>query len=89
MKNDYKKLTNEWGSKARKQEARQKKSTLRKPSREELAEAELENIGFDTMKAMANPPPDYERCGNAITEFTRQWDGSRWMCDPCAEETAK
>lgn len=38
MKDDYKKLSHEWGSKRRKEDSRSAKSTLKKPTKEELAE---------------------------------------------------
>lgn len=44
MTNDYKKLSNEWGSKMRKAESRAVKSALRKPSKEDLEEAEAEKM---------------------------------------------
>ena len=40
MKDPYKKLSNEWGSKRRKQDSRAAKSTLKRPTREELEELE-------------------------------------------------
>lgn len=40
MANDYKKLSNEWGSKSRKWQAREKRGQLRKPTKEDLADAE-------------------------------------------------
>ncbi len=42
MKDPYKRLSSEWGSKARKQDSRAAKSTLKKPTREELADLQPE-----------------------------------------------
>lgn len=42
MKDDYKRLSNEWGSKARKEEARERKSRLRAETRALARDGEME-----------------------------------------------
>lgn len=84
---DYKRLGVEWGRKARKAESRSRKSTIKKPTREELAEVEFEKIMEGIRVRMANPPDKCERCDKPVTEFNRQWNGNDWFCDECAEET--
>ena len=87
MKDDYKKLSHEWGSKRRKEDSRSAKSTLKKPTKEDLAEIETEKIMVEIRIRMANPPDKCERCDKPIDEGSRQWDGNSWFCDACAEET--
>jgi hypothetical protein len=44
VKDPYKKLSHEWGSKRRKADSRQAKSTLKKPTKEELEEPTKEEL---------------------------------------------
>lgn len=48
MKDDYKKLSKEWGSKRRKQDSRAAKSTLKRPTKEDLEELEERDVKFKT-----------------------------------------
>ena len=87
MKDDYKKLSHEWGSKSRKADSRSAKSTLRKPSREDLVDLHFKKIQEAIYTRMSNPAMNCERCGFEITPDNRQWDGNNWLCDECAEAT--
>jgi hypothetical protein len=58
---DYKKLSREWGSKARKEEgrarkARLKRATKKEPTEEEFDTRELHECGPDTCGAYAHAP---------------------------------
>ena len=86
MKDPYKKLSHEWGSKRRKEDSRAAKSTLKKPTREELEDAEQEKIMEAIRERMANPPDKCDGCGGGIDQYSRQWNGNGWFCDPCAED---
>jgi hypothetical protein len=88
VKDDYKKLSHEWGSKRRKEDSRAAKSTLKKPTREELAEIEFEKVMERTHEAMANPPAACERCKKKFKNDPpfRTWTGNKWVCDDCLEE---
>ena len=86
MKDPYKRLSSEWGSKARKAYSRAAKSTLKKIPKEEL-DLEFERVLEELRIRMANPPDKCERCDKPIDEDSRQWDGNSWFCDDCAEET--
>ena len=91
MKDDYKKLSHEWGSKRRKEDSRAAKSTLKKPTREELAEVVFEGLMDEIRFRMANPPDKCDRCGVVPALRTEThglfWNGNDWVCDDCAEET--
>jgi formylmethanofuran dehydrogenase subunit E len=86
VKDDYKKLSHEWGSKRRKADSRQAKSMLKKPSKEDLAELEQEKIMDAIQERMVNPPDNCDGCGGGIDQYSRQWNGNGWFCDGCAEE---
>lgn len=87
MKDDYKKLSKEWGSKRRKQDSRAAKSTLKRLTREERAELAVEKAFQEAQRRSQNPPDTCDRCGMPVDEGTRTWDGDRWMCDGCSEDT--
>lgn len=57
--------------------------------RKALEERELAEIMKRTREKMENPPDNCERCKKVFGRYNRQWDGNRWLCDYCAEETAQ
>jgi hypothetical protein len=84
MKDPYKRLSSEWGSKARKADSRAAKSTLKKLTREEKAEIKQGKIIAAIRERMANPPDICDRCGDDHNLF---WNGNDWVCGACMEET--